>query len=90
MKSYAATFSNGQTVTRRSNHGYRYAIGLVNKTTSQLRNVKFTASETPAPDWGGVADTVRTGYGISQQDADRFNAKAARERQNWIVEIVTL
>ena len=90
MNTYTATFSNGQTVTRKSEHGYRYAIGLVNKTTGELRNVKFTATENKSPDWTGIARTVRSGYGISQKEADRINREVMEERKNWNVEIITL
>lgn len=90
MNSYSATFSNNQTVTRKSEHLYRYAIGLVNKTTGELVNVKFTATENKSPDWTGIAKTVRSGYGISQKEADRINREAMAGRQNWNVEVVAL
>ena len=87
---YTATFSNGQTKTRNSKHEYRYAVGLVNKTTGELRNVKFTASETPSADWSGVAATVRRGNWLSQNKADRINREMMAERENWNVEIIAL
>lgn len=90
MKTFNATFSNGQTIRRQSQHEYRYAIGLVNKATGELRNVKFTATENKSPDWSGIASTARAGYGISQKDADRWNSKSAQERKNWNVEIIDL
>ena len=89
MKTYSATFSNGQTKTRNSKHSYRYAVGLVHKTTGKLENVKFTAGD-PTPDWRGVASTVRSGGPISQRDADRYNRQAMAEHQNWKVEVITL
>lgn len=90
MTTYTATFSNGQIVTRSSKHPYRYAVGLVNKQTGKLRNVKFTAGN-PTPDWRGVASTTKaSGYGISQKDVDRWNREALAERENWIVEVVAL
>ena len=90
MNSFSATFSNGNTVTRKSEHPYRYAIGLVNKTTGKLVNVKFTATENKSPDWTGIAKTVRSGGWLSQNDADRINREAMAERQNWNVEVVAL
>ena len=90
MNTFSATFSNGNTVTRKSEHPYRYAIGLVNKTTGELVNVKFTATENKSPDWTGIAKTVRSGFGISQRDADRINRECMEERKNWNVEIIKL
>lgn len=88
MITYTATFSNGQTVTRNTKHPYQYAVGLINKQTNQLRNVKFTANK-PTPDWRGVASTTKaSGYGISQKDVAQWNREALAERENWIVEIV--
>ncbi len=64
-------------------------MGLVHKQTGKLVNVKFTAGA-PTPDWRGVATTVRKGYGISQNDADRWTAEALAEREKWNVEVVKL
>jgi hypothetical protein len=47
MTTYTATFSTGETKTRTSQRQYRYAVGLVNKTTGKLVNVTFTNSATP-------------------------------------------
>ena len=92
MTTYTATFSNGQTKTRTSHRQYRYAVGLVNKTTGKLVNVTFTNSDTPRPNWWGVADlaTKANCYGMSSNEIDRINRNVMAERQNWNVEVVAL
>jgi hypothetical protein len=92
MTTYTATFSNGQTKTRTSHRQYRYAVGLVNKTTGKLLNVTFTNSDTPRPNWWGVADlaTSANSYGLSSRDRDRHNKATMLERANWSVEVVAL
>lgn len=92
MTTYTATFSNGQTKTRTSHRPYKYAVGLVNKTTNKLVNVTFTNSETPRPNWWGVADlaTSANSYGMSSKERDRYNQKVMAERERWNVEVVAL
>ena len=92
MTTYTATFSNGETKTRTSNRPYRYAVGLVNKNTDKLRNVTFTNSDTPRPNWWGVADlaTKANSWCMSSNERDRYNAKTMAERENWNVEIIAL
>jgi len=92
MTTYTATFSNGQTKTRTSHRQYRYAVGLVNKTTGKLVNVTFTNSDTPRPSWYGVADlaTSANSYGLSANERDAYNRKAMALRDNWNVEVIEL
>jgi len=92
MTTYTATFSNGQTKTRTSHRQYKYAVGLVNKITGKLVNVTFTNSDTPRPNWWGVADlaTSANSYGLSSNERDAYNRRVMTERERWTVEIVTL
>lgn len=90
MTTYTATFSNGQTKSRTSHHLYRYAVGLVNKETGTLANVKFTASDNPTPDWWPSARMSRQVYGLSANDVTRLNRQAMAEREAWQVEVVAL
>ena len=92
MTTYTATFSTGKTVTRKSHHAYLFAVALVNKSTGQLRNVKFTSDSNPTPDWRGELGlaTKANCYGMSANEIDRINRNVLAERQNWNVEVVRL
>jgi len=90
MTTYIATFSNGQTKSRTSHHPYKYAVGMVNKQTGKLANVKFTASDKQTPDWWPSARMSRQTYGLSANDVARLNRQAMAEREAWQVEIVAL
>lgn len=92
MTTYTAIFSTGQAKTRTTNRQYKYAVGLVNKTTGRLCNVTFTNSDTPRPNWWGVADLVTSAntYGMSSNERDAYNRKVMAERERWNVEVVAL
>lgn len=88
MTTYTATFSNGETIVRTSKRQYRYAVGLVNKTTGKLANVTFTNSATPKPNWWGIASLP---YGVmSNRDRNMYTREIMAERENWNIEIIAL
>lgn len=87
---YTATFSTGETVTRTSHRSYKYAVALVNKMSGKLVNVTFTDSDTPRPNWSGIASKVSQKYGMSSRDRDRHNLAVMTEREKWNAEVVKL
>ena len=86
MNTYTATFSTGK-VTRKSEHEYRYAVALVNKSTGKIGKVTFTASATPSPDWSGIVASCPRNYG-SANDRARWQREIDAEKAQWTVEIV--
>lgn len=83
---FTATFSNGKTVKRTSHHPYRYAVALVHRETGEFASVKFTASDKPAPDWGGMRYITNRYYSAAERA--RFNAEKDRMRAEYRIEIV--
>lgn len=85
MKNTYTVVIGGQTVKRTTNHDYKFAVGLVNKTTGKVRNVKFTAG-VPRTDWSGVKGIP---WG-SSNDRDRIRRQNAEIEKEWQVEVVPL
>ena len=89
MKTFTATFSTGDVVTRTSHHDYITAVALVHKETGKLKNVKFSTKPAPAADWEGVSYPIQT-LGTSSAQRSKWRKENEARRADWNVEIVTL
>ena len=83
---YTATFSNGQTITRNSEHEYRYAAGLIDS-DGKVHNVTFSKTNNPKIDWWGTGVSVG-GHGLSNKERTLANRQNEEIKRNWKVEIV--
>lgn len=87
MKTFTATFSTGETVTRNSTHDYRFATGLIGK-DGKVRNVTFSASEKPTVNWWGTGVSGSSNYGLSNKQREQANRRNEEIKKNWKVETV--
>ena len=86
MKTFTATFSNGQTITRKSAHEYRFAAGLIGP-DGKVKNVTFSSSEQPSINWWGTGVSVG-GHGLSNKERTLANRRNEEIKKNWKIEIV--
>lgn len=82
---FAATFSDGQTVTRTSEHPYLFAVGLRNKETGKVGFVMFTASPSPKFNWSAQFGSVPRGGSAAFRA--KIRKEVEEERAKWDVEI---
>jgi len=90
MQTFTATFSNGHTAKRNSEHTYRWAIGYFDRVTGKSRAVIFTSSEVPRVSWQaiGLGDCYR-GFGSTTQKA-KWQKQVEAKREMYFYEIVAV
>ena len=68
MAKFSATFSNGETITRNSDHAYRFAWAILNTETGKVETKGFSADRANAQ----KAAQARMPQDISAKDKKRY------------------